>query len=87
MDRGARRAIAHGVAKSRTRLSDFTSLHYSGLTNNAVRVSGEQQRDQPHICLYPFSPKLPCHSGLHTALSRVPCAVQKVLVTCLFTLP
>ena len=27
MDRGAWWATAHGVAKSRTRLSDFTSLH------------------------------------------------------------
>ena len=30
MDRGAWWAIVHGVAKSRTRLSDFTSLHYIG---------------------------------------------------------
>ena len=28
MDRGAWRATAHGVAKSRTQLSDFTSLQY-----------------------------------------------------------
>ena len=28
MDRGAWRATVHGVTKSRTRLSDFTSLHY-----------------------------------------------------------
>ena len=28
MDRGAWWAIVHGVAKSRTRLSDFTSLHF-----------------------------------------------------------
>ena len=28
MDRGAWRATVHGVAKSRTRLSDFTSLHF-----------------------------------------------------------
>ena len=32
MDRGAWRATAHGVAKSRTRLSDFTSLHYINYT-------------------------------------------------------
>ena len=29
MDRGAWRATVHGVAKSRTRLSDFTSLHFT----------------------------------------------------------
>ena len=28
MDRGAWQATAHGVAKSWTRLSDFTSLHF-----------------------------------------------------------
>ena len=28
MDRGAWRATAHGVAKSQTQLSDFTSLQY-----------------------------------------------------------
>ena len=27
MDRGAWKATAHGIAKSRTRLSNFTSLH------------------------------------------------------------
>ena len=29
MDRGAWKAVVHGVAKSRTRLSDFTSLHFT----------------------------------------------------------
>ena len=29
MDRGAWSATAHGVAKSWTRLSDFTSLHFT----------------------------------------------------------
>ena len=29
MDREAWRAAVHGVAKSRTRLSDFTSLHFN----------------------------------------------------------
>ena len=31
MDRGAWLATVHGVAKSRTRLSDFTSLHFTSL--------------------------------------------------------
>ena len=30
MDRGAWRATVHGVTKSQTRLSDFTSLHFFG---------------------------------------------------------
>ena len=33
MDRGAWWATIHGVTKSRTRLSDFTSLHYTVLTS------------------------------------------------------
>ena len=32
MDRGARKAVVHGVARSRTRLSDFTfALHFHAL--------------------------------------------------------
>ena len=31
MDRGAWQAPVHGVAKSRTQLSDFTSLHFTSL--------------------------------------------------------
>ena len=31
MDRGAWQATVHGIAKSRTQLSDFTSLHLNGL--------------------------------------------------------
>ena len=33
MDRGARWATVHRVAKSRTRLSEFTSLHFSDSPN------------------------------------------------------
>ena len=35
MDRGAWWAIVHGVAESRTQLSDFTSLHFN---HNAIRL-------------------------------------------------
>ena len=31
MDRGLPQAVVHGVAKSQTQLSDFTSLHFSSL--------------------------------------------------------
>ena len=34
---------------------------------------------QPYIYMYPFFPKLPSHLGRHITLSRVPCAIQKVL--------
>ena len=36
MDRGAWWATAHGVAKSRTRLSDFTSLPYLYFCSSAM---------------------------------------------------
>ena len=40
MDRGTREATVHGVAKSRTRLSDFTSLHiHPKLPNNPFTPS------------------------------------------------
>ena len=36
MDRGAWQAAVYGVAKSRTRLSDFTPLHFTSLRLKAV---------------------------------------------------
>ena len=30
---------------------------------------------QPHMYMYPFSPKLPSHPGWHITLSRAPCAI------------
>jgi len=41
MDKEAWRAAIHGVAKSRTRLSDWTELNWTELTNNIVIVSSE----------------------------------------------
>ena len=38
MDRGAWQSTVHGVAKSRTRLSDFTSLHFIGFCYNIASV-------------------------------------------------
>ena len=35
---------------------------------------------QPHIYMYPFSPKPSSHPGCHITLSRVPYAIQQVLV-------
>ena len=35
---------------------------------------------QPYIYMHPFFPKPHCYPGWHIALSRVPCAVQDVLV-------
>lgn len=36
---------------------------------------------QPYIYTYPFSPKLPCLSDCHITSSRVPGALQQVLVS------
>ena len=64
MDREAWRAAIHGVAKSWTRLSDWTELNWE-LVNNAVTVSGGQQRDSAthtHVFILPQTPlpsKLP----------------------------
>ena len=39
-----------------------------------VQVNSEGT--QPHIHMYPSSPKLPSHPCCHTTLSRVPCAIH-----------
>ena len=55
-------------------------LGYSWLTNNAATVLGEQWRDSAthiHVSILPTNPS---HSGCYITLSRVPCAIQEVLV-------
>ena len=42
MDRGAWRATVYGVAKSRTRLGDFTSLHFTSLKTALKTVYAKQ---------------------------------------------
>ena len=39
MDRGAWRAKVHAVAKSQTRLSDFTSLQRTDISSNCLNTS------------------------------------------------
>ena len=51
------------------------------MISNGVIVSGEHQRDSAIHIHVSIVPKLRSHSGCHMALSRVPCAVQKVLST------
>ena len=43
-------------------------------------IAGKQLRDSSIHIHVSISPKLPSHPGLHVTLSRVPCAVQEVLV-------
>ena len=48
MDRGAWQATVHGVAKSQTRLSDFTFtfhclVYYRGIKNHDYEDKGEQK--------------------------------------------
>ena len=57
----------------------YFMLEYSWL-NTVVRVSGGHQREQPYVYMYPFSPRLPSYPGCPITLSRVLCALQKVLV-------
>ena len=42
------------------------------------------KRTQPYICMHPFSPKLSSHPGCHITWSKVPYAIQQVLVGYLF---
>ena len=52
MEGGAWWDTVHGVAKSRTRLSDFTSLHYTRILR-AITTSCPTVQPLPCICL-PF---------------------------------
>ena len=54
MDRETWRAVIHGVARSRTRLSDWTELNWTDLPSDGACVSG------PHIC----SPMLSKDKGI-----------------------
>ena len=57
------------------------TLGYSWLTNNVVTVSGNSIGIQWYICMYPFSPKFPSHSGCHITLSRVLCLMPLFIIS------
>ena len=54
-------------------------LGYSRLTM-LWQFQVNREGTQPHIYVYPFSPKLPSQPGCHITLSRVPCATRQVRV-------
>ena len=56
MDRGAWWATVHGVTKSRTRLSDFTSLHFTSLC--VPIVPGAMEPMYTNIFFYTYFTKL-----------------------------
>ena len=67
--------------------SFFKKLIFVGvqLLYNVVLVSTVQQnRSATYIYIYTLPFGLPSHSGHHSALSRVPCAIQYVLINYLF---
>ena len=47
---------------------------------HGLMEAGKFELAKQYICVYPFSSKLPSHPGCHITLSRVPCAIQYVLV-------
>ena len=50
------------------------------MISNVVMVSGDSKGTQPYIYMYPFSLKLAFLADGHITLSRLPCAIQEVLV-------
>ena len=70
MDSEAWRAAVHGVAKSRTQLSDWTELNLY-LLCNTVLVSAVHQRNPPYVHTHLLPSGFPSHLGHHTALSKV----------------
>ena len=60
----------------------FFLMVYVGVysINNVVIGSGGQQRDSAIHIHVSILPQIPSHPGFQVTLSRVPCAIQKVLV-------
>ena len=49
---------------------------YSPWGRRELGIAERLSTHKAFICMYPFSPKFPSHTGCHIALSRIPCAVQ-----------
>ena len=64
----------------------FLKLIFIGvwLLYNVVLASLHDKMNQPYTYRYPLPFGLPSHLGYHSALGRVPCAVQCVPISCLF---
>ena len=76
-DREAWCAAVHGAAKSWTQLRDWTELNCLTMLSQFLLYS---KMNQPYIYMYFFLFELPSHTGYHSALRRVPCAIQWVLI-------
>ena len=48
------------------------------------RILSHWAMEEVCVCIYPLFFEFPSHLGHHRALSRVPCAVQQVLISYLF---
>ena len=59
-------------------------LHTAWLIYNVALVSAVQQRESVYIYIYPLSFRFFSHIDHYRVLSRVSCAVQEVLISCLF---
>ena len=60
----------------------YREVFYIGIQpiNNVMIVQVDSKWTPSNISMYPFSPQLPSHPGCHITLSRVPRAIQQVLV-------
>ena len=60
----------------------FFKINFIGilLFFNVVLVYTAKQNESANTYIYPLPFGLPSHSGHHSALSRVPCAIQHVLI-------
>ena len=64
MDRGAWWAAVHGVAKSRTRLSDFISKDFHGGSDGKVSVYNEGDLGfDPWVAKIPLEKEMAIHSS------------------------
>ena len=71
MDRGAWWATVHWVTKSWTRLSDFTSLHFTSVAQSCLTLCDPMNRSMPGLPIHHQLPEF-----THTHVHRVSDATQ-----------
>ena len=88
MDGAAWRAVVHGVAKSQTRLSDFTfTFHFRTLEKEMATHSSVLVWRIPGMAEPGGLPSMGSHRVGHShyrILSSIPCTIQQALINYLF---
>ena len=73
-DREAWCAAVHGAARNWTTTNSWWTMRW--------QFQAHSKGAQPHVYMYPFSPRCSSHPGCHITLSRVPCSILKTHMDC-----